>query len=472
MKKQNVYKRLQAQYNKLNTRIQKAMKTGQFYAYTQFKQQQLLGRLKRCSLQLKQLGAGVAVVAALGMATPAVGQVPVYNLVERTGAANPFDGVTDAVFEKKAFVDIDGDNDLDFFVSGADTLRYFENTGTASVASFAERTGAANPLSGVTGVSAPAFVDIDADGDMDLFLGNYYYSSEACHFYENTGTATAANFSLQTGNNNPLDSMVQHLVALGSTSTVYPKMSFVDIDDDGDQDCFVAVEQYDLNWQNNEKFLYYENTGTATTATFLKQSNANNPLSAIGQGTTKMPIETITFFDAEKDGDLDILLHFLEPPATFSFPFYENTGSSTTPNFTLSSTSPIDSALGTIPAGRIAVYNLVDIDTDGDWDLIKKVGSPNRQFFYENLDTTITSTVKLDKDNTINIYPNPSQGRLFFTEAITGELSVYSITGQHLLTKEINYAQELDLSAYHEGVYVLEIKTREEKLQATILIQK
>jgi hypothetical protein len=65
MKKQTMYNRLQEQYNKLNSRIQKAIKTGRFNQLTQFKQDRLFGRLQRYSLQMKRVAAGVAVVAAL-----------------------------------------------------------------------------------------------------------------------------------------------------------------------------------------------------------------------------------------------------------------------------------------------------------------------------------------------------------------------------------------------------------------------
>ena len=78
---------------------------------------------------------------------------------------------------KPAFADIDGDGDFDLVIgSGTGLLRVFENTGSAAVPAFTERTGIDNPLAAVdvAGSSAPALADIDGDGDIDVYIGGYY----------------------------------------------------------------------------------------------------------------------------------------------------------------------------------------------------------------------------------------------------------------------------------------------------------
>ena len=67
MKNRNLSTKLQQQYNKLQTRINKAIQSGKFYEYTAYKQQQLKSRLQRYALQMRQLATGVAVCAALGL---------------------------------------------------------------------------------------------------------------------------------------------------------------------------------------------------------------------------------------------------------------------------------------------------------------------------------------------------------------------------------------------------------------------
>ncbi len=79
----------------------------------------------------------------------------------------------------------------------------------AAGAAFTERTGGANPFNGVNvgTYSAPSFVDVDADGDIDAFIGkadgnlNYYQNTHCSFRSENSGALTSGDV-LHFGNGN------------------------------------------------------------------------------------------------------------------------------------------------------------------------------------------------------------------------------------------------------------------------------
>ncbi len=112
-----------------------------------------------------------------------------------TATYNPL-GLTDVGYQAKpSFVDIDGDGDLDAFVGSGDgyygsqsgdTL-FFRNTGTADNPAFSVIGRNLFGLSNVASDASPSFVDIDGDNDMDAFIGN---GTGDIQFFRNTGSAS------------------------------------------------------------------------------------------------------------------------------------------------------------------------------------------------------------------------------------------------------------------------------------------
>ena len=102
------------------------------------------------------------------------------------------------------FVDIDNDGDLDFFSCEEEIFSFRENKGTASKPNFSG-TLITNAF-GVS-ISGrylfPSLTDIDNDGDFDLFIGGNDSDLNDFQFYENIGTKASPNFTKSS--QNPFD---------------------------------------------------------------------------------------------------------------------------------------------------------------------------------------------------------------------------------------------------------------------------
>ncbi len=332
------------------------------------KQEILRRRSVQLARRLRKLRHGIAAAtatSALLFCAPNADAQVVFT--ELTGAANPLFAPDIGFNSTPTFVDIDGDSDFDMFCGGfGGVFTFFKNTGTVLSPVFVEQTGVANPLNGIDVgfYSTPAFVDMDGDGDKDMFAGE---EDGTINYYKNTGTNLAPVFTVQTGTANPLNG-----VDLGMQSAP----AFVDIDGDSDLDFFGG--------KTNGKFGFFKNTGTVTAPVFVAQTGVLNPLNNMDVGDYSTPV----FVDFDGDCDFDMI----SGEYYGYFDLFKNTGTPTSPTFVWQ-TTPANSPFYDLYVGYYSTPTFVDIDGDGDKDMFS--GNENGYFFYFRNDTPLITGTEI-----------------------------------------------------------------------------
>lgn len=296
------------------------------------------------------------------------------NFEEKIGSENPFGNLQPGAYASPALVDIDDDGDQDVFFALEDgSVVFYRNIGTAGHAVFEIQTGDENPLNSANGIAYAgiAFADVDGDGDYDAFVSSVYAWIK---FYKNTGTAEQAVFELQTGANNPLDHYEEGFEG---------KLDFVDIDNDGDLDVFIGDDY--------GRVRFYKNEGTSLSPLFVEQTGAGNPLDQVNAGDFAKP----AFADLDLDGDFDLVIGEDDG----SFHYFENTGTAELPGFTelTADQNPFDS----FDAGTESKPAFADLDGDGDMDLIAGNESGNIRY-YKNI-STFTHLIQQEIDGLAEI---------------------------------------------------------------------
>jgi len=254
----------------------------------------------------------------------------------------PADPIRTSGFNAPAFGDMDGDGDQDLLV-GVLGGAFNPNRTTIDNLYFLEQTGpgefSERSRQFLTGIdvgseSLPAFTDLDGDGDLDLLIGNKIEQDalETGRLFRFDNVGTARNPVFQMNAPLPFEGAYHYAPAFG------------DVDADGRPEMFLGT------WKSGIS-VWTHSPGAA------EWRAADDIVIRLGRGTNLVP----ALVDIDADGDLDLFAG----ESSGELNFWRNTGTGAEPAFEL-----VSEKYGEIDAGRRSAPTFADLDGDGDQDLV------------------------------------------------------------------------------------------------------
>lgn len=298
---------------------------------------------------------------------------PVMDIFNITQSFPENDPVITAGQNMPGFTDLDGDNDQDLIISvlsGAfgnqliNNLYFYENTGSEGLPVYEFRTN--HFLGGLDLLTdaSPTLVDIDNDGDLDLFVGNGFEPTSfpwlgRIHFFRNTGSSIQPIWEEEDA----------EFLGAGVGANLSPV--FCDMNNDGDQDIMVG--------DFNGYVQYFQNSGSAEVAEFSESGITIAGIDLSGHASPALA-------DLDDDGDFDLVCG----ETNGSITFYENIGNAE--EFSFSGGTDLINL--PFDVSRTAPFFL-DLDMDNDEDLF--IGTEyDNILFYRNLGDSSTPNFQID----------------------------------------------------------------------------
>ncbi|MFC1600777.1 FG-GAP and VCBS repeat-containing protein [Candidatus Sumerlaeota bacterium] len=273
------------------------------------------------------------------------------------------DGGSDSAPE---FADIDGDGDLDLFLAAIDVtkddfdhvLRFYRNQGTPWLPNWVLEDD--DMLGLRVSAMGPRLVDIDDDGDLDLYVADA--DANGLRYFHNDGSASAPVFNEDPASSITLDG-----------SYFYPSTAFADMDGDGDYDLWIGCVDFSFSYVLYYQNMSVENTGSPGNADWAAPIDFAVELDAIA-----VPYPSVAAGDINGDGKPDLVIG--DPMSSYES-FYCLCASTETLAFDAAR------AFAGTAGENLAMPALADLDGDLRLDLALGGSSGGLRVFRNPLDT-------------------------------------------------------------------------------------
>jgi hypothetical protein len=381
----------------------------------------------------------------------------------------------------------------------AQSVWLYQNIGSGSspVWDFVQKDFLQNTMLDVGQYAAPSFADIDADGDLDLFVGNGFSASNtnppkaSLKFYRNKGNAQQAIFELES----------EDFLSLSRYNFIDIKPQWADFNQDGSLDLGFRANEAD-----NRRTTFY---------VFFNQAGRTQPMRFLAN-PIPLPIalekgDKPCFYDLDKDGDRDILnlkplgnIVFLEndrgnyiernnnvlniqisasgrnPSITIAdfdqdgtddlllindngrLQMYQDIRANYAKNITPINEfieNPLKNSLMAPHFGSFSELTHVDLNGDRKPDFAIGLAGGGVQIF---TNTHPRDALPLPTEKDLWLEPNPTRKYLYLHTNEAGYLEIYNNVGQNVFRTEIPLAQvyTLDVETWAAGMYITRFKSK------------